>query len=172
MVSLAHAMYPRNVSYYNLQFWDVGFSIWNQEILRRRQLSLPILKPNPALACFYHRHKHGQDGELGKVGPAYVLSQFIASSWRPYSSASIFSTHPPLTINRTFWLYKKIERFFFFCHFAFANFWPWVIYLIYGWLWFLTNLGAYLGDLVQWENSNLQTVIRCNEIFMTTKFNS
>lgn len=122
MVSLAHAMYPRNVSYYNLQFWDVGFSIWNQEILRRGQLSLPILKPNPALACFYHRHKHGQDGELGKVGPAYVLSQFIASSWRPYSSASIFSTHPPLTINRTFWLYKKIERFFFFLSFCFCKF--------------------------------------------------
>lgn len=122
MVSLAHAMYPRNVSYHNLQFWDVGFSIWNQEILRRRQLSLPILKPNPALACFYYRHKHGQDGELGKVGPAYVLSQFIASSWRPYSSASIFSTHPPLTINRTFWLYKKIERFFFFLSFCFCKF--------------------------------------------------
>ena len=125
-------------------------------------LSSQIL-PSPG---FHHRHKHGQDGELGKVGPAYVLSWFIASSWRPYSSSNIFSTHPPLTINRTFWLYKEIEKFFFFfCHFSFANFWPWVIYLIYGWLWFLTNLGAYLGDLVQWENSNLQTVVRCNEIF-------
>lgn len=121
MVSLAHAMYPRNVSYHYLQFWDVCFSIWNQEILKRRQLSLPILKPNPALTCFHRRHKDGQDGELGKVGPACVLSRLIASSWKPYSSANIFSTHPPLTINRTFWLYKKIESFFF-LSFCFCKF--------------------------------------------------
>ena len=81
-------------------------------------LSSQIL-PSPG---FHHRHKHGQDGELGKVGPAYVLSWFIASSWRPYSSSNIFSTHPPLTINRTFWLYKEIEKFFFFLSFFFCKF--------------------------------------------------
>lgn len=59
-----------------------------------------------------------------------------------------------------------------FCHFAFENFLPQVIYLIYGQLWFPTNLGAYLGNFTQWENSNLQIVIRSNEIFMTTNFNS
>lgn len=81
-------------------------------------LSSQIL-PSPG---FHHRHKHGQDGELGKVGPAYVLSWFIASSWRPDSSSNIFSTHPPLTINRTFWLYKEIEKFFFFLSFFFCKF--------------------------------------------------
>lgn len=47
-----------------------------------------------------------------------------------------------------------------------------LIYFIYGRLRLLTSLGAYLGNLAWCENANLQMVIECHEIFMTTKFNS